>query len=395
MALSITAALDLSIWRNDDVFEFPLRIVGPDLTGVAMRAQVRLERDTPGAALVALETVTNGNAEGIRHADAPLVDGRYENDVRIRINKSTRQALPYAGELGDPAVLRWAFAIAGVTRIEGRVFVLAHAIDSDDAPTDRPASYGYGSQQSGVPQSGATLTISEDGGATLVVDGADQLGALVVLSQDAADRAETAAGQVEDLRGVVFGLAAPRITSFTANPQLVEVGSTAAVALAWSVSTAPTTQTLDDVPIGPMARAAQLAGPWNADRTSTVTVTDDHGSSNSASVTIYKRTPIFAGLCAGEAPTDAEIRGAQYKRLDSTAIARSLTLDRSTGGRPFFVFPAGLTLASIRLGGFAVTGWTTSAPFDLVLGTNATVSMRRVVLDPLPASTSPLGADLA
>jgi hypothetical protein len=193
-----TASLDLSIWRNDDVYEFPLRVIGPNLTGVNMRAQIRQERDASGLPYAALEAVTNGNAQGIRLVSATFVDGRWVNDVRIRINKSTRQAMPYSGNLGDPKVMRWAFAIGGRTRIDGRVFVLAHAMDSDNAPLDRPMNYGAldGFQaDEAMPSSGATLTIAADSVAELVIDGADLVERTAATSQDAAARSEVSAAQ--------------------------------------------------------------------------------------------------------------------------------------------------------------------------------------------------------
>jgi hypothetical protein len=181
-----TATLDLSIWRNDDVYEYALRVIGPNLTGVSLRAQIRSERDVPGPARIALETVTNGNAEGVRLASATFVDGRWVNDVRLRINKSTRQALPYFGDFGDAAVLRWALAIGGRTRIDGRVFVLAHAMDSDNAPLDRTASFGLAGAQGGAPSAGATLTIAADSVAELVIDGADLVERSAAQATDAA-----------------------------------------------------------------------------------------------------------------------------------------------------------------------------------------------------------------
>lgn len=187
-----TAQLDLSIWRNDDVYELPLRVIGPNLTSVSMRAQIRMSGDSP-ALLAGLELVTNGNAEGIRLASAAQVDGRWVNDVRIRLNKSTRQALPYAGELGDAWTGVWVLAIAGKTRITGRVQVLAHALDSDAAPLSRPPSYGLPASQAGTPISGATLTIASDDVVELVIDGADLVGQLVTSAKRDADRAVAAA----------------------------------------------------------------------------------------------------------------------------------------------------------------------------------------------------------
>ncbi|USU06878.1 hypothetical protein NF699_09535 [Sphingomonadaceae bacterium OTU29LAMAA1] len=185
-----TAALDLSIWRNDAVYEYPLRIIGPNLTGVSLRAQFRLAADTSGPAIAALETVTNSNAEGVRLAGAVLQDGRYINDLRIRINKSTRQSMPYMGELGDAAVLAWGLQIDGRTRIQGSARILAHVMDSDGAPTSRLTGYGFSAASASVPASGATLTISQDGGSTLVIDGADLVTGQV-------DRAAAAAASAE------------------------------------------------------------------------------------------------------------------------------------------------------------------------------------------------------
>jgi hypothetical protein len=192
-----TARRDLSIWRNDEVYEHPIRVRGPNLTGVAMRAQIRLAPDTPGAPLVNLALVDNGNAEGIRLVGAPaLVDGLYENDVRIRINKSTRQALPYAGELGDAAVLSWVFAIGSVTRIVGEIRVLAHALDSDAAPMAR--SDGYGAAAAALPSGGTVLTIGADDVTALVIDGADLILPVAARVEVLADRSQVEAARSTD-----------------------------------------------------------------------------------------------------------------------------------------------------------------------------------------------------
>lgn len=191
MTQPTTARLDLSIWRNDDVYELPLRVIGPNLTGVAMRAQIRMDADSP-ALLAGLNLTTNGNDEGIRLASATFVDGVWINDVRIRLNKSTRQALPYSGELGDSWAGVWVLAIAGKTRITGKVQVLAHALDSDAAPVNRPPSYSnYFSARSDVmPDVGATLTIAADSVAELVIDGADLVERAAGVAKDAADLSE-------------------------------------------------------------------------------------------------------------------------------------------------------------------------------------------------------------
>ena len=70
-----------------------------------MRAQVRLGGDVPGAPLVDLQTVANGNAEGLRLVDVTTdAGGLPTSHVEMVINETTIEALPYSGELGSPLV---------------------------------------------------------------------------------------------------------------------------------------------------------------------------------------------------------------------------------------------------------------------------------------------------
>ncbi len=182
--MATTAPLDLSVWRNDDVYEFPVRIVGMDLTNAGLVMQIRQGRDLPGPPLVSLAKVTNGNAEGLRVAAVTVEAGVPVSDLRIRLNKSTRQSLPYTGEVGDDTPLEYAMLIGGRTRLAGRIVMLAHAYDSDDAPGNRPQGWGC-SARGNAPRGSATLTIAGDDVVRLSIDGAD-----VALS--AAERATTA-----------------------------------------------------------------------------------------------------------------------------------------------------------------------------------------------------------
>jgi len=182
------ARLDLSVWRNDDLYEFPIRVRGVDLTFATMTMHIRLRRDTPGLPLVALAKVTNGNAEGLRVAGVAQEDGVPVTDLRVRLNKSTRQALPYAGEIGDDTVLEYALVWGGRTRLFGQVRMLAHAYDSDAAPSGRSADAGY-AQSSTAPFANATLTVSPDGAATVTIDGTEALAPLVSAASAQADRA--------------------------------------------------------------------------------------------------------------------------------------------------------------------------------------------------------------
>ncbi|WP_230769539.1 sialate O-acetylesterase [Sphingomonas sp. Leaf4] len=189
--MATTATLPLTVWRNDDVYELPLRVRGLDLTTIALAMQIRDHGDAPGPPLIDLAKVVNGNAEGLRVAGVTIDGGVPVSDVRIRINKSSRQALGYMGEAGDPAGFVYALLIDGRTRLTGPLIVPAHAYGSDAAPASRPASWGAPSA-AGMPIAGATLTIAADQVVELVIDGAGQLGAIAALAKTEADRAVAA-----------------------------------------------------------------------------------------------------------------------------------------------------------------------------------------------------------
>jgi hypothetical protein len=197
--MATTARLDLSVWRNDDVYEFPIRVRGLDLTGKDLRMEVRLEDDTPGAPLIALARAADGNG---LYADAvETVDGLPVQRLRIIIDKSTLQSLPYSGEMGDSTALKYALLIAGKTRLTGRFIVLAHAYGSNAAPANRSA--GSAMSVASAPSGGATLVIAETDAVELVIDGAGELGGLLTRAEAAAATAEAAADQIETLQDTV------------------------------------------------------------------------------------------------------------------------------------------------------------------------------------------------
>lgn len=192
--MATTARLDLSAWRNDDVWEYPVRVIGADLTAASLLMDVRLAPDTPGAALIALGKVTTP-AQGVRVAGVSVVNGLPVTDLRIRIDRATMQALPYSGEVGSSTKLAYALLLAGITRLVGSFTVLAHAYGSDAAPTARGT--GYGSTSLAYPNGGATLTIADRDVTELVIDGAGLLVASMAEVTDAAARAEEAAEQAQ------------------------------------------------------------------------------------------------------------------------------------------------------------------------------------------------------
>ncbi len=224
------ARLDLSVWRNDDTYEFPLRVVGLDLRDTALAMQVRLAPDTPGEPLIDLGKVTGVNDEGLHVASVTMVDGVPSTDLRIRIAKTTRQAMPYAGEIGDAAIFSYALLIAGRTRLIGALMVEAHSYGSDDAPLSRTSGFGVAKQANGA-RGGASLTIAEDGGITLAIDGAGELGGLIAQATAqaeiaAAERelAQQAAASVTDIAGEL-NAAATAVSDFHIEPIDFQEGS--------------------------------------------------------------------------------------------------------------------------------------------------------------------------
>ncbi|KQO13289.1 hypothetical protein [Sphingomonas sp. Leaf242] len=173
-----------------------IRIVGLNLTGATMRAQVRAVGDTPGAPLVDLQTVTNGNAEGLRLVSVVTAAGVTTSTVEMVINETTMEALPYEGELGDATDLAWDWqaTLSGRKRriAKGAFRILGDGVTGADmAPYDRGEAYGGDQSDTNGMTTGATLTFGDDV-VTITIDGADQLAVIVAEAETAADRADAA-----------------------------------------------------------------------------------------------------------------------------------------------------------------------------------------------------------
>lgn len=191
MTNAISARHDLPVWRNDDYYEYPIRVVGVDLTGIVLKMDVRLEDDTPGPPLIALRNVDTA-VQGLWLVGVSVVDGVEVSDLRIRMDRATLQALDYTGDFGEAAQFDYALLFGGRTRLFGKLILPPHAFGSDDAPEDRAPSYGT-SRYTGVQDAGSTLTISKDGGVTVAIDGADLVSRAIVRSENARDEAVAAA----------------------------------------------------------------------------------------------------------------------------------------------------------------------------------------------------------
>lgn len=166
---------------------------GLDLTGVALRMQARLRGDTPGQPLFDLQIVGNTQAQGLKLVSVDLTDGYPVSVVQIRINETTIESLPYAGELGDATTIFYDLqgTLAGDKRVlmAGTFLIAAGVTGADNAPLNRPFGFGgHGASATGM-RSGATLTFGETR-IDITIDGADLIAPLAQRATDAADRAD-------------------------------------------------------------------------------------------------------------------------------------------------------------------------------------------------------------
>lgn len=191
-----TAARLAIFARRFEVCRFTIAVAGIDMTGVTMAMQVRLGRDVPGAPLVALATVGTEAAEGLKFDSVTVINGIPTSIIKGRINKTTMDTLPYAGEVGDDTTLayamQWTLGGDARTRLYGDFVVQASAFGSDAAPANRPL--GSGSVTSGAT-TGGTLQFG-DQVVRVSIDGIDALGVLITEVEASALQAANAADTV-------------------------------------------------------------------------------------------------------------------------------------------------------------------------------------------------------
>lgn len=194
--MAIAARLAFSARRNE-IRRWTIRLVGMDVTGMDLRMQVRLTGDTPGEPLIDLQLVTDPADQGLCLAGVEVVSGAPISTVTGLISKATMSsaaALPYAGDVGSDSRFEFGFQIDGVTRWYGDFWALASAIDSDDAPSNRPSGYGSGTR--GVEPFSAAQFSFGDEIIEIQVDGVHLLQPIVDIAVGsaaaaAADRVQT------------------------------------------------------------------------------------------------------------------------------------------------------------------------------------------------------------
>jgi hypothetical protein len=192
--MATDARWDMAFRRNN-VRTFTIQLVGKDMTGKTMRQQVRLAPDTPGAPVIALETVTSATAEGLRLANVETVNGVPVSTIVGRYNLTTmRDKLPYGGEVGDDYPMVHEIELDGVTRFYGRWTARGTVMDSEGAPLQREPLAGRGARSAATADTvQASATIADGEVLEVVIDGAPELGALTAQAAAAAQEAKAAA----------------------------------------------------------------------------------------------------------------------------------------------------------------------------------------------------------
>ena len=183
-------------------------VVGLDLTGIEMRAQVRLYGDAPGPPKVDLLTVGNGNAQGLRLVEVTSdAIGIPTSHVELVISETTMEALPYEGEIGDVTTLAWDWqvTIAGRKRrlAKGEFQITGDGVTGAEvAPANRIAPFGLPQRPVADVWSSACMTFGEEQ-VTVKIDGADLIAPFAKKADDAATRA----GLAETQAGLAAGAA--------------------------------------------------------------------------------------------------------------------------------------------------------------------------------------------
>lgn len=182
---NIEGRLDIASRRNE-ARTLTIRVVGADWSGLAWRQQVRLGPDTPGTPLLNIAQVNSANAEGLFVVGVTTENGLPITTVRLRYNMSTmRDGLPYPGEVGADAKFAHAIQVNGQTRLAGDWWAVASVMDSDASPANRPQSYGVSGGGAPAISAAVGIAVVAEEIVSIVVDGAEQLGALVQQSKAA------------------------------------------------------------------------------------------------------------------------------------------------------------------------------------------------------------------
>ena len=132
------------------------------------------------------------------------------------------------------------------------------------------------------------------------------------------------------------------ITSFTASPTLCEMGSSQTISLAWSLSKAATSQSIDGVSVS--GNNKQIANVTSG-KTYTLSVSDGKSSSTKSTSVVFANRVYFGA--ATDLTTVTQLNSAL-----SSSAARTITVDAGTGKYVVYAIPSRLGNVSFFVSGF-------------------------------------------
>lgn len=152
------------------------------------------------------------------------------------------------------------------------------------------------------------------------------------------------------------------VTGISINPSTVEIGSTvASVTINWTINKTITNQTMTNNtnPLTPEARSVTITGPFNTDRTWTLTATDGQ-TSDSASTSLAFRNKRYWGVSPNTSLTNAEIIALSSEF--STTKNKSVTYNATGGRYVYYCYPSAFgDLTAVKVGGLAFSDFTVTA----------------------------------
>lgn len=149
------------------------------------------------------------------------------------------------------------------------------------------------------------------------------------------------------------------ITSFTASPSLVEIGtSVMTITLNWAINKDITAQTVNSVSFDPTLRTTLVAGPISTDWTVNMSATDGT-TTDTASTSVLFRNKRYWGVSPNTTLTNSEILALSQEF--STSRVKDVTYDASGGNYVYYAYPSSFgSLTAVKVGGLAFSDFSTT-----------------------------------
>lgn len=378
---------------------FTIQIIGANLTGADLHAQLRLYPDAPGDPLLDLPLTTSGTSPGVRLIDVDTSGTLPSSFIRLQIpamaTGSGAGQLPAAAEPGEALAISWDLFVTpaaqttdrwffGPVTVNGTVtkFASMPAIKNDPLPgIDAVATL------TGID---LRVTISGAGLIEPLLEAADGSAGAAIAARDAAQAAKNetvaiAAQMQQKLDQLNYS--GMHITSMTVTPSQAEIGSSLTVTVAWTLNRNPTFENINGgagIFNSPTTRAFSFSNITNTTAFALL-VRDDAAPGGPSSDTLTRSITFYNKCHAG---TINKADGATLTSGDVNAmseswftdsISRTLTFTTTADGYVWYSQPASQPEpAAFKLFGFVVTPG--KAIRDHVTATGQTVSYKDFLL---------------